>query len=403
MTTLANTIDRMSQSNPFGLGGRPGDPGEHAGIAMAADGGMMLYSGGGFVPWHRLGTVVQGYLKSAEAIIAARLGWKVAKTAIYFDTDQGRQLAKGQFAVYRMDTGAYLGIVGARYVVFQNTEAFEYCDSLVADGLMEYETAGALGNGEKIWLLARLPQVIEINGQDVVKPYTFFSTGHDGNSSINISGVTERVICRNTFRLATNEGRKSGKMFTIKHTAKMGENLRKAHSALKQITKSVEDSATMWRQLAKTEISKESFLDLVLDVVDNTYPKKEVEVEVPAPTPVRATDGLSLLDLALDNTVTARMTVEQREERSKTAKDMLSQIIENWDKPTQTETGSAGTAWAAYNSITEFTNHSMSYNGAKGQANDGLLKAEARFESLMGGRAAAINDYAYEQVIKRFA
>lgn len=77
------------------------------------------------------------------------------------------------FATIRTDNNAVLGVVGKDYHIVQNREAFSFFDSIVGgtDGIL-YETAGALGNGERIFITAKLPDYIRVgNGDDVTEKY----------------------------------------------------------------------------------------------------------------------------------------------------------------------------------------------------------------------------------------
>ena len=58
----------------------------------------------------------------------------------------------------RTDTKAVLGVVGRRYRVFQNHEAFDFMDGLVGDKLAMYETAGSLHGGKRVWMMASIPK-----------------------------------------------------------------------------------------------------------------------------------------------------------------------------------------------------------------------------------------------------
>ena len=62
-----------------------------------------------------------------------------------------------------------LGIVGERYRIVQNREAFQFVDQLLGSSL-HFETAGSLGGGRRVWVLATLPEHVKVGG-DQVRPY----------------------------------------------------------------------------------------------------------------------------------------------------------------------------------------------------------------------------------------
>src|SRR5262249_32939093 len=112
----------------------------------------MMYTGE--VPWHNLGTKLDQPATAREAIEAARLNYRVDLKPL--NTDDGTIVPQRK-AVVRTDTGKVLGVVGNSYVPVQNYQAFGFLDAVVAEGGLRYHTAGALGNGERIWMLAKLP------------------------------------------------------------------------------------------------------------------------------------------------------------------------------------------------------------------------------------------------------
>jgi hypothetical protein len=75
----------------------------------------------------------------------------------------------------RQDTRQVLGIVGDRYRIVQNVEAFRFLDQLIGTA-MHFETAGSPAGGRRIWVLARLPEYGEVGG-DRVKPYVLVING----------------------------------------------------------------------------------------------------------------------------------------------------------------------------------------------------------------------------------
>jgi hypothetical protein len=53
-----------------------------------------------------------------------------------------------------------LGVVSRRYQPLQNVEAFEFFDPIVGEKKAYFETAGALGEGERVWVMARMPDAM---------------------------------------------------------------------------------------------------------------------------------------------------------------------------------------------------------------------------------------------------
>lgn len=180
----------------------------------------------GETPWHNLGTKLDRPATASEAISAAGLGFKVDKIGIKTTTDLP---VKSHFATVRTDTMDVLGVVGSRYLPIQNKDAFTMFDALVGEGQAIYHTAGALGKGERIWILAKLPDYIRINGDDIVEKYLLLTNTHDGSSTISIKLTPIRVVCENTLSVAIKGSEQQVK---IRHTAQAEERLKQAHEIL---------------------------------------------------------------------------------------------------------------------------------------------------------------------------
>ena len=121
-------------------------------------------------------------------------------------------------AVVREDTNEVLGMVGRRWKPCQNHEAFAFLDSLVGDQELLYETAGALVRGERVWMMARMPKEMRIEGtDDVTRPYLLLANWHDGFGSLRCFFTGVRVVCQNTLNMAsTQKAMASG--ICIRHT-----------------------------------------------------------------------------------------------------------------------------------------------------------------------------------------
>ena len=161
-------------------------------------------------PWHGLGTEVKEAPTSADALIYAGLDWAVEQKNVY--AEDGTPICGYKVNVRSTDNAA-LGIVSDRYKVVQNEDAFQFTDDLLGAGVT-YETAGALQNGRKVWMLARMPHRYIIAG-DEIAPYLVVMNSHDGSSGIKVAMTPIRVVCQNTLNLALNSAKR---IWTTKHT-----------------------------------------------------------------------------------------------------------------------------------------------------------------------------------------
>ena len=155
-------------------------------------------------PWHGLGTRVMEAPGSEDALELAGLNWKVRQEPIYTDNNL---LIPGYKANVRDLDDKVLGVVTDRYKVVQNDEAFAFTDGLLGEGV-RYETAGALLDGRKVWILARMPREFIINGEQI-SPYLVFSNTHDGSGAIKVAVTPIRVVCNNTLNLALSTSKRS--------------------------------------------------------------------------------------------------------------------------------------------------------------------------------------------------
>src|SRR5690606_31902054 len=166
--------------------------------------------------WHGLGQIVEDYPTSAEAIKYAGLDYTVKKRYLFTygddtspeteDNDcvmEWRVDVPEHFATVRTDTDEVLGVVGKDYEIVQNTEAFHFFDDLVGgNGGIKYETAGALGKGEKVFITAKLPDVLRVGKDDLIEQYLLLTTSHDGYGCIKAAFTPIRVVCNNTLNAA---------------------------------------------------------------------------------------------------------------------------------------------------------------------------------------------------------
>jgi phage/plasmid-like protein (TIGR03299 family) len=192
-----------------------------ANLAITDGRTAMMYAGE--TPWHGLGTRLDEPATAEEAIEAAGLDYQVQLQSLV--TGEGIPVPTRK-AVIRTDTNDVLGVVGNSYQPVQNHQCFGFLDAVVADGQLRYHTAGALGLGEKVWMLAKLPGEIRIkDSEDVTEQFLLLSNSHNGSSSLRVFFTPIRVVCANTLGMAERRGRHQGVSVIHKGdlAAKVGE------------------------------------------------------------------------------------------------------------------------------------------------------------------------------------
>jgi len=174
-------------------------------------------------PWHGLGTMVAEAPTSAAAIKLAGLDWTVESRPVF---DAAGNQIPGYAANTRDKDGQVLGIVGSKYKVVQNADAFSFTDHLIG-GEVRYETAGSLRGGRQIWLLAKMPMA-KVAGDDV-EPYLCFTNAHDASGALRVCMTPIRVVCNNTLNLALSSARRSWSMI---HTGNIEAKIAEARETL---------------------------------------------------------------------------------------------------------------------------------------------------------------------------
>jgi len=240
----------------------------------------------GELPWHKLGKVVTGLQTSKEAIVQAGLDWQVRKVANEYTVKMGKSkvkmVGKG-FQVVREDNNESLGNVGNRWEPQQNREGFAFMDEVIGRKAAVYTTAGALGRGEKVWMLAKIPTSITIGGDDVVDKYFMIANSHDGSKAIKFMITSIRVVCSNTLNLAISEAEKGEKIFSIRHGANAANKVQKVIEYLGVANKKFDDFADLAKVMTKVKINTkafDNFLGLVTGIdMEDVHGKKESIIE----------------------------------------------------------------------------------------------------------------------------
>ncbi len=224
----------------------------------------MAYAVAGGVPWHGLGTPVGDCTTSQEMRKAAGLDWEVEELPLWAYPEDAPAVPVHTHKVTARSTDrAILGVVTKDYRVLQNAEVFDWLDSVFADGLLVYETAGSLKGGRIVWALARFPEDVEIAG-DLHRNYLMLTSGHDGAHAVFPRAVNTRVVCWNTRgeALAENDGHR----FRFLHTRGLDDKLSMAREAFSMTSAAHQRMKAYLERAALTPLTERQYDRVVEEV-----------------------------------------------------------------------------------------------------------------------------------------
>lgn len=308
----------------------------------------------GDVPWHGLGSKVSPTIDALGMIREAGLDWRVWKQP----APGARLVPRGQaiydkYLVMRDPTPeeavpVALGFVGSGYQELQNHDAFRFFEPFIDEGYAQFHTAGALDNGQRVWVMAKLKEQIIVGGNDAIDRYLLLSNSHDGSSAVSVSFTPVRVVCQNTLNLARKD-RKSA--IAIPHTRNLARGMAKAQAEqLKTLFDQVFSRAgDLFGQLAAFQIEgkTDSFLERL-------FPRTERQI------------------------------------KDKLEPERWTRIKSVLDDPRVTPTESRNTLWALYNAVV----HEEDYRASREAG------PEARLSRIWFGSGQALKIKALEEAEK---
>ncbi|MEU7407664.1 DUF932 domain-containing protein [Streptomyces sp. NPDC044948] len=235
------------------------------GLDTRADGTIALYASS--PAWHGLGQIVPSGTTDIDAVLElSGLDFDVTTVpAMYVWNGDLRQHAD-QFHTVRADTGAALGVVGARYAPIQNRQGFEFLQELVGRFDVVWESAGLLRGGRRVFISIRLPEAVRVDADginDLIVPYVAVMNDHTGNGQFQCVVTPWRPVCANTERFAVRDAHTR---WAVRHTAGATSHIKEARRTLGLSVRYFEQFSAEETALARTDIALDDFHQVIADL-----------------------------------------------------------------------------------------------------------------------------------------
>ena len=258
-----------------------------------------------------------------------------------------------------------LGVVGSRYVPFQNRDAFKWFDDLVGSKEAIYETAGSLRGGKIIWIMSKLPSHIGWS-DDPIEQWLVLSNSHDGSRQVSVMATPIRVVCMNTLNAGI---RRASAFFEMRHTSRISEmeTIIDAREVLGTVTRYFEE------------------LDGVLHLL-KSYSMTEQEIQRYI---------YNLFPIKTKNQPTPDAEVETEEfEFGPNVQKYVNKILELMETGKGSDiSGVRGSAYGVFNAVTEFVDH---WQPVKGKAE----KMSNKLFSIWFGNGRSFKQRAFNQLVE---
>lgn len=225
----------------------------------------------GTTPWHSLGIQVQPGASIEQWLADSGLTWSAKKATIQYQNGILRTF-EDQHVLYRSDTGHPFSVVSSRYQPVQPAEIVDFYRNLANDLGFEIETVGALGQGEKVWALARTPNSFALRGGDTVNDYLLLATSYDKSMATQAFFTSVRVVCNNTLQQSLN-GEKQA-LVKVNHNSKF--DARRVQETLGLHKSAWDEFGDFAKALSERRVTKHETVDVLFNLLRD---EKEQSVE----------------------------------------------------------------------------------------------------------------------------
>lgn len=196
-----------------------------------------------------------------DAMTRSGIDFEVQRWNLTASNETGISEVTKHVGLVRSDSKEVISVVGSKYGVIQNHEAFAPIEYLMREGFIEsIDSAGSLDGGAKVFMLANLASESRITG-DPHQRKLLIATTHDGSGATTARGWLNRIHCTNQLPVIFSS---KGSIERVRHTSRAQNYLRDFRHAVIasiQLIDHMEESINKLNDIDTTEWQVNQFIE----------------------------------------------------------------------------------------------------------------------------------------------
>jgi phage/plasmid-like protein (TIGR03299 family) len=275
----------------------------------------------------------------SDALDYYGLNYKVEKRPLYLSNGQE---IENLYSIVRTDTNEPLSgvAVNKRYQCIQTQSYADIGNKIMNDlNVVKFVRGGILMHGKGLFMQAKLPDTIRVKTtNDTIDKLLTFVTSHDGTMCFTVVATALRLICTNQMLALNEDIRHAG--YKVRHTTSADFRLQEANLAIMNVL--------------------------------NAYKVFEQKVNFLA--------DKRITDLQMNLVTKKLFNAENEEKETSSRTNNAIEIVKNLFEHGKGNDQWRGTAWGAYNAMTEYADHFKKMRGEKDRFESNLVGSSMAFK-----------------------
>jgi phage/plasmid-like protein (TIGR03299 family) len=142
---------------------------------------------------------------------------------------------------------------------------------------IKFETAGSCKEGAFVWALMYLDEPFAVPGDSSEHlPFRALINNHDGSGACKLIDTIVRIVCWNTFQMASAEGDRTGRQIVFRHTGDVDAKIEEVKESITDMRQDYRHYVELAETMMKVKASPEALEEFLVEFLPNPAEHGEV-------------------------------------------------------------------------------------------------------------------------------